>query len=55
MLEAMVPEVYAMMRRERMAKARPQLAAEPPEACPWTFDQLLDGRFWPPEAPPRQP
>jgi hypothetical protein len=55
LLESMVPEVYAEERAERMAKARPPLAAEPPEACPWTFDQLLDCGFWPPEAPMRQP
>ena len=55
MLADRLPEVYAEERAERMAKARPPLAAEPPEACPWTFDQLLDCGFWPPEAPMRQP
>ena len=55
LLEQMLPEVYAEERAERMAKAKPPLAGEPPEACPWTFDALLDCGFLPPQAPPRLP
>jgi hypothetical protein len=55
MLADLVPEVYAEERVERMAKAKPPLTSDPPEACPWTFAQKLDCRFWPPQAPPRLP
>jgi len=55
MLADRLPEVYAEERRERLAKVRPPLDSEPPERCPWTLAQLLDGHFWPPEAPPQLP
>jgi hypothetical protein len=55
MLAGLVPEVYAEERAERRAKALPPLTSDPPEACPRTLAQLLDGQFWPPQAPPRLP
>jgi hypothetical protein len=48
-LEAHLAEEYAWARGKVMRRRTPPLR-EPPEACPWTLDQLLDERWWPPEA-----
>jgi hypothetical protein len=49
-LKAHLAEAYAWARRQRLGRRTAPLW-EPPEACPWTLDQLLDARWWPPEAP----
>jgi hypothetical protein len=41
--------------RQRVMKARTPPQREPPARCPWSLDQLLDERWWPPEAPARLP
>jgi Domain of unknown function DUF29 len=53
-LEAHLAEEYAWARNQVLGRRTGPLW-EPPEACPWTLDQLLDERWWPPEAPARRP
>jgi hypothetical protein len=53
-LEAHLAEKYAWARRQVLGRRAAPLW-EPPEACPWTVDQLLDEHWWPPEAPARLP
>ena len=45
---------YAWARGKVMGRRTPP-THEPPEGCPWSLDQLLDERWWPPEAPARLP
>jgi hypothetical protein len=47
-------QAYAWARRTLLARNTPP-SAMPPEICPWTFEQLLGERWWPPEAPARLP
>lgn len=54
LLEAHLAEEYAWARCQLLGRRTAPLW-EPPEACPWTLDQLLDERWWPPEAPARLP
>jgi hypothetical protein len=49
-LEAHLAEAYAWARNQVLGRRTAPLW-EPLEACPWTLDQLLDERWWPPEAP----
>jgi hypothetical protein len=49
-----VEQAYAWARGKLLTRRTPP-SAMPPETCPWTFDQLLDERWWPPEAPARLP
>jgi hypothetical protein len=53
-LEAHLAAEYAWARRQVLGRRTAPLW-EPPEACPWTLDQLLDEHWWPPEAPARLP
>jgi Domain of unknown function DUF29 len=53
-LEAHLAAEYAWARRQLLGRRTAPLW-EPPEACPWTLDQLLDEGWWPPEAPARLP
>jgi len=53
-LEGHLGEEYAWARGKILGRPTAPLW-EPPEACPWTLDQLLDERWWPPEAPARLP
>jgi hypothetical protein len=53
-LEAHLAEEYAWARHQLLGRRAAPLW-EPPEACPWTLDQLLDEGWWPPEAPARVP
>jgi hypothetical protein len=53
-LRERVPHAYAWARKQLLKRRRPP-SETPPEVCPWTFDQLVDEDFWPPEAPPRLP
>jgi uncharacterized protein DUF29 len=53
-LEGMLAEDYAWSRQRIMGRHTPP-TVEPPAHCPWSLDQLLDERWWPPEAPPRLP
>jgi hypothetical protein len=54
LLEPHLAEEYAWARCQLLGRRTAPLW-EPPEACPWTLDQLLDERWWPPEAPARLP
>jgi hypothetical protein len=54
LLAAQLPHEYAWARRQVMKRQTPPQAT-PPEQCPWSLDQLLDERWWPPEAPERLP
>jgi hypothetical protein len=49
-----VDQAYAWARGKLLTRRTPP-SAMPPETCPWTFEQLLDERLWPPEAPARLP
>jgi hypothetical protein len=53
-LEAHLAAEYAWARGQVLDRRTAPLW-EPPEACPWTLDQLLDEHWWPPEAPARLP
>jgi hypothetical protein len=53
-LEAMLAEDYTWARQRVMGRRTPPVS-EPPVTCPWTFDQLLDEHWWPPEAQARLP
>ena len=52
--EAHLAEAYAWSQNQVLGRRTGPLR-EPPEACPWTLDQLPDERWWPPEAPARLP
>jgi hypothetical protein len=54
MLAELLAGDYAWARTRVMGQRTPP-RREPPEACPWTLDELLDERWWPPEAPARLP
>jgi hypothetical protein len=53
-LRERVPHAYAWARQHLLKRRRPP-SETPPEVSPWTFDQLVDEDFWPPEAPLRLP
>jgi hypothetical protein len=53
-LEGMLAEDYAWAR-EQVLRRRTPPTSEPPAQCPCSLDQLLDERWWPPEAPARLP
>jgi Domain of unknown function DUF29 len=53
-LRERVPHAYAWARGKLLSRRTPP-SETPPETCPWTFDQLVDERWWPPEAPARLP
>jgi Domain of unknown function DUF29 len=53
-LRERVPHAYAWARKQLLKRRRPP-SETPAEVCLWTFDQLVDEDFWPPEAPPRLP
>jgi Domain of unknown function DUF29 len=49
-----VDQAYAWARGKLLTRRIPP-SMMPPPTCPWTFEQLLDERLWPPEAPARLP
>jgi hypothetical protein len=53
-LDAHLQEEYAWARGQVMGRRTPP-TAEPPEACPWSLDEVMDEHWWPPEAPARLP
>src|SRR5262245_53920695 len=53
-LDAYLAEEYAWAWEQVMGRRTPP-RQEPPARCPWSLDQLLDERWWPPEATARLP